>query len=74
MSRFGALPPPSLEWQLGKTAASILFVNDAEIFISTCQDEKKIELLHAAIKDVKSGQLVLREWLTPEKYLEQKTP
>lgn len=26
----GALPPPGLEWQMGKTAASILFVREAE--------------------------------------------
>ncbi len=72
MSRkFGALPPPGMEWQIGKTAASIRFVNDTERFLETCQDTHKAELLREAIRQVKNGGLVLSSWISPEEYLDQ---
>lgn len=74
MGKFDALPPSGMEWQIGKTAASISFVNDAERFISTCQDTSKMELLREAIQKVKNGELVLQNWLTAEEYLNQQTP
>ena len=71
-NKYGALPPPGLEWQVGKTAASISFVYDAEIFLKSCHDTKKTDLLLAAIQQVKDGSLVFNEWTTPEEYLDKK--
>lgn len=72
MSRkFGALPPPGMEWQIGKTAASIRFVNDTERFLETCQDTDKAELLRGVVRRIKNGELVLSNWLSPEEYLDQ---
>jgi len=72
--KFGALPPPGMEWQIGKTVASIRFVNGTEVFLETCQDTDKAELLREAILKVKNGELVLYDWLTPEEYLDQHAP
>ena len=72
MSRkFGALPPPGMEWQIGKTAASIRFVNDTERFLETYRDTDKAELLREAVRQVKNGELELSNWLSPEEYLDQ---
>jgi len=49
---FGALPPPGMAWQMGKTAASILFVNAAESAIGWLQSQ---------IEAVKKGEVVLYE-------------
>ena len=67
--KLGALPPPGMAWQMGKTAASITFVRNAELFLETCQDEEKSRLLREAIQKVKDGSIVLQEWLTAEEYL-----
>ena len=69
----GALPPPGAAWQVGKTAASISFVNDAEKFLATCQHEKKAQLLLEATRRVRSGEWVLKDWLTAQEYLDQQT-
>ena len=69
----GALSPPGAAWQAGKTAASISFVNDAEKFLATCQDEKKAQLLLEATRRVRSGEWVLEDWLTAKEYLDQQT-
>lgn len=74
MTTFGAMPPPGLAWQIGKTAASIAFVNSAEAFLETCQDANKVALLRQAIERVKNSSLVLTNWLTPEEYLKQLAP
>ncbi len=66
---FGALPPPEFAWQMGKTAASILFVKDAERFIASCDNPTVIEELRIAINKVRSGQVVLSDWTSPEDYL-----
>lgn len=71
MGKFGALPPPGAAWQIGKTAASISFVNNAEAFLKTCQEEEKAEILRSAIQKVKDGSLVLQDLLTAEEYLVQ---
>lgn len=42
-----------LEWTIGKTAASISFVREAE---------KAIEKLQTVIEEVKSGKRVMSEW------------
>ncbi|MEK7603541.1 MAG: hypothetical protein AAB461_00260 [Patescibacteria group bacterium] len=69
--KFGALPPPGIEWQIGKTAASISFVGNAEAFLKTCRDEQKSRLLSEVIKKVKGGSVVLQEWLAVEEYLDK---
>lgn len=46
----GALPRPDLAWQMGKTAASIGFVRDAE---------NMIEWLQERVEEIKKGELVL---------------
>lgn len=75
MSRkFGARPPPGSEWQMGKTAASISFINNAETFMRICQDARKIEVLREMVQKVKDGELMLQDWLTAEEYLNQYIP
>jgi len=53
----GALPPPGLEWQMGKTAASIFFVKEAE---------SAIGWLLSQIEAVKKGELVLYDEVSVE--------
>jgi hypothetical protein len=67
--KFGALPPPGVEWQIGKTAASISFVNDAERYIVGCNNADEIERLKKAAQEVKEGKRVLDQWLTVEEFL-----
>jgi hypothetical protein len=66
----GANPPPGVEWQLGKTAASIRFVNDAENFIASGNaSEDDIQLLREAVSAVRSGERVLTQWVNVETFL-----
>lgn len=70
IKKFDALPPPGVEWQIGKTAASISFVNDAERYIakrSNLLDE--IKQLKKAIQEIKKGKRVLDQRLTVEDFL-----
>lgn len=68
----GFEPPKEFEWEIGKTATSIAFVNDAERFLETCRDKEKIELLREAIQQIKEGKLILEHWFTPEEYINQR--
>ena len=63
---FGAHPPA---WQIGKTAASIRFVNNAEKFLATCQDEEKAQLLLEATRRIRSGEWILQEGINAIEYL-----
>ena len=65
----GALPPKGVEWQVGKTAASIKFVNDAHMYIAHNTDVVLIGALTDAIRKINSGELVMTEWTTPHQYL-----
>ena len=72
----GALPPPRMEWQIGKSAASISFVRDAEHFLATMPIAKfsfDIEQQHEALRQyislVRAGQVVPSDWLTVEQFL-----
>ena len=69
----GALPPPGAEWEVGKTAASISFVNDVQKYLVTCQDEKNTQLLLEATRRVRNGEWTLKDWLTAQEYLDQQT-
>lgn len=66
----GANPPQGVEWQLGKTAASIKFVTDAENYLasgSATEDDQ--QLLGEAVAAVRSGERVLTQWVTVETFL-----
>lgn len=69
----GAMPPPGAEWQIGKSAASIRFVEDAMALIARLDDGKPsfeaARQLSEAIEQVKSGELSFDDWTTPEDYL-----
>lgn len=69
MFKTGALLPPGLNWQMGKTAASIAFVNESDAYMLSCSDPNSIIALSDAIAKVKSGELVLTEWTSPAEYL-----
>jgi len=69
--KYAALAPPGLEWQIGKTAASISFVNETNTFLMTCNDSHEAALLRDAVEKVKSGLWILLDWLTPQEYLDQ---
>lgn len=70
-SPLGAQPPHELAWQLGKTAASISFVLDAEEFLRTCRDPEKAALLAAEVARIKSGEVVLAEWRTVAQFFDR---
>ena len=66
----GALPPPGMEWQIGKTATSMLYVKNTEAYLASLPQAKfsfdieaRHELLRTRIARVKSGELVL-EWFS----------
>ena len=69
MPEFGAKPPQDFEWQMGKTAASIRFVGEAADYAALSADSNEAEKLNEAIEKVKSGEVVLTEFLTPQEYL-----
>ena len=64
----GAFAPPGCEWQNGKTAPTIRFVNEASVYLS---QETNSELTEY-IEKLKSGEEVLTNWLTVEEYLNSK--
>ena len=65
----GAMCPPGLEWQEGKTAASIAFVKEAEKYLRTNpQDEDK---LRPYVNMIKDGEIVLTEWLSLKEELKK---
>lgn len=57
----GALPPPGLEWQMGKTAASITFVNKTEAYIAS--ESHRLSRLRELVEKVKAGNIVVTEWI-----------
>ncbi len=68
----GALPPPGLEWQEGKTAATIRFVNEAEAALDRADltDDEKYILRHT-IEFMKRGDEALTDWETVDDWLER---
>lgn len=61
----GALPPPDFAWQIGKNAASIIFVNKAEVFI----ENGKNPVLAAFVKSIKEGAVTINEFLEPAQFI-----
>jgi len=68
---FGAVPPQMHNWQIGKTPASIRFVQLSEQYLENGDDDEKAFALREAIADIKSGKLVFDEPTTPEQFLER---
>lgn len=76
----GAMPPPQFAWQIGKTAASIRFVNEAEAYLASLPQAKfafdtendmttRHDALRAQIADLKSGKEVLKSFTSVEVFL-----
>ena len=72
-NRFGAMPPPGLEWQIGKTAAAIDFVNEAESAFLTRTDltEREAQALRTYVRMLKDGHASLNERETLDGWLER---
>lgn len=65
-----ALTLPDLVWQIGKTEASVAFVEAVEYRLTQGGlIASHIARLNEAIENIKSGELVLNEWLTVEQFL-----
>lgn len=62
--------PLCVQWQIGKTVASIDFVKKAEEFLRTCQDESIAEHIRDIVQQMKAGAIVLVAEITVEEYLE----
>lgn len=56
----GALPPPEMAWQMGKTAASIAFVNTAAPYLTS-----RNRILHTLVEKIKKGEIILHAFLEP---------
>lgn len=64
---FGALIPASLQWQMGKTAASIQYVGLAGRFLqNVVLDLFERKYLERCIADIKSGKVVMSNFVTEE--------
>lgn len=64
---FGAMIPPSLQWQIGKTAASIQFVSLAGRFLQNVNlTEHERKYLEGYIATVKSGKVVMSVFVTED--------
>ncbi len=66
----GAMAPPGFEWQEGKTAATIRFVNEAEAYLMAQPKVSPIRALEAYVKNLKNGTEVLNEWLTVKEFMD----
>jgi len=73
--KFGALPPADKAWEVGKTAATIRFVREAEEYIQSGQAEadgiqpnQALEL-GRAVRDLKSGERTLTRLITVKDFL-----
>jgi hypothetical protein len=69
-NRLGTLPPPDKLWQIGKNAASIAFVNQAEFFIQNeFVDEDERNILYNVIEEIKNGKRVIKKFIEVEEFL-----
>lgn len=66
---YGAMPPPGIEWQIGKTVESIRFVKDAQEFIRTSGDISGIRILWETIFKIRLGEEIITLAQTPQEYL-----
>ena len=65
----GAMPPPDLNWQIGKTAATISFVQEAMAYMVDKPRVSPIQMLERYVEQLKSGKKQLTEWLTVEEFM-----
>lgn len=65
----GAMPPSDSNWQIGKTAATIRFVQDAMAYMVDKPRVSPIQMLERYVEKLKSGKEQLTEWLTIEEYM-----
>ena len=69
-STHGALPPPALRWSIGKTAASIRFVTDAQVLLHQAEDGSvSHRILERMVQHIKDGYIVLNRWISPQEFL-----
>jgi hypothetical protein len=72
----GARPPKGMEWVLGKTAATVSFVREAERFLDMCPPDRwgypeaAVELLKKRVEELKSGDAVLFDRQDVAEFLE----
>ncbi|MBM3261232.1 hypothetical protein FJY93_02330 [Candidatus Kaiserbacteria bacterium] len=66
----GAKAPPGQEWQVGKTAESIKFVNEAEMVLrGLSTGPARLDALRTLVDAVKSGKLIVADELNPGDFL-----
>lgn len=64
---YGALPPPGMEWVVGKTAGSIKFVGQAEAILAQSKlSSETAQRLRDWVERVKDGKDVITESLTDQ--------
>lgn len=70
---YGASPPADKAWQLGKTAATIRFVDDAERALAggTEMEEREKHVLRTLMQALKDGDAVLQDPETVDDWLER---
>lgn len=67
----GANPPQQSGWQVGKTAASIAFVNEAEAGGPFAMSDREWQLLDAMVKRLKNGSESLTDFQTVSNWLDR---
>lgn len=61
----GALPPPGSEWVVGKTAASIRFIGDAERILSESKlSSETAQQVRDRIERVKRGEEIITKYIS----------
>jgi hypothetical protein len=63
----GALPPEGMEWVVGKTAASICFVGDAERILAESKlSSETAQRVRDRVERVKEGKEVIDRFMTEQ--------
>ncbi|MBI2473516.1 hypothetical protein HYV70_03120 [Candidatus Uhrbacteria bacterium] len=66
----GTNPPPGMEWEIGKTAASITFYHKAEAYLNVCKDDEEIVILQKVMEEVKNGTRTMNQYITQEQLVQ----
>lgn len=70
VNKLRSLIPPELQWQIGKTAASIAFVRHAEHYIQNeLVDKDEIVILQKTIEEIKTGMRIFIRHMEVEEFL-----
>ncbi len=69
----GALPPDQFAWQVGKTAASICYVNQAERLLAETlvSADPAAQRLRERVDRVKSGDEAVLDFMTDDQIIEE---